>query len=486
MNRDHNHNNNDSSSASSDFFSPISISFFQQRSSSTNNNNNNGNNSAERRLPPLHDSSWIGARLSPICSFDREGDDDDDDGSDDEEEDAHSTGTIRQDDEQRRHKALHDTLEAAPFLVVNHRDHHHAATERTSLLLGRNSSSEMQQQRGNSKNNLSMIHPLWRSPRLQPQENDSSTGKYFFFWGRRNAAATATAYGTASSNVLTLGNFLVTVSGLNLFAMGIYDVYEWYLLHSLDDGGDDDDVPSSAWSLPWLVPPRDTLLLFGALSPDRNSIGEGGGWRTNNYATYYTGIFSSLLVSTSVVEWLLIAGAWRVLYLSSLSKQKRNRGNSSAAREAAQAEAAVVQPPAWYELGVIYLASAFTGQLWMWTYDTTENLLLGCVAWGTCGVLTAAGMARPLHRFELFGVATMLLLLSLFLRPYASVFGSTGSAFFGWALGACGLFVERAEPVKYPGNGNDLKGMQAISFLGTGFAVLILSLPVLSLAFRLY
>jgi hypothetical protein len=409
----------DDSSGSSDFFSPISISFFQRHQAG----GSSGTSSAER-LPPLHDSSWIGARLSPIRSFDKETGGSDDDEDDDE-----------------RHKALHDTLEAAPFVNAN---------ERTSLLV-RNHSDQQPEQRG-MNNNLSKIHPLWRSP---PQEKDGDKTT----WGR---GATAAAVG----NIFTLGNLLCTTSGLNLFAMGIYDFYEWYRLYRTNSG--DNTISSShAWSLPWLIPPRDTLVLFGALAPDRIVTTAG----TATRPSYYTGILSSLCVSTSVVEWLLIVGAWRVLNIS--SKQRRKHTTPRV----------LTEPVPWHEFAAIFIGAALTGQLWMWTYDTTEYLVAGCVAWGTCGVLCAAGMARPLHRFELFSLATMLLLLSLFLRPYSSVFGTTGSAFFGWALGACG-FVERVEHVMYPGNGNDIKGFRAITFLGTGFAVMILSLPVLSLALR--
>jgi hypothetical protein len=135
----------------------------------------------------------------------------------------------------------------------------------------------------------------------------------------------------------------------------------------------------------------------------------------------------------------------------------------------------------WYEFVTVYVGSALTGQLWMWTYDTTENAVAGCVAWGTCGVLCAIGMAKPHYRFEAFVLASLLLLLSLFQRPYDSVLGTTGSAFFGWSLGAAGL-VNKIEPPKL--NENDFKETKIGSFIGTGFFVLIVSLPFLSLTFR--
>lgn len=453
----------DDSSGSSDFFSPISIHFFSRHShgGSSGTTTAHALASSAERLPPLHDSSWIGARLSPIRSFDKEGgDDDDDNGSEDDDKDTH---------DHERHQALHDTLEAAPFVNPN---------ERTSLLarnLPEQRHPQPQQPRGgyiihNNNNNVSMIHPVWKSP-LPENDNSNATTK-----GIRGAW-------NGSNSIFTLGNLLCTASGLCMLAMGIYDLHEWYrwsnattttTTSSVDNAGGSSSSSMYAWSWPWLVPPRETLLHFGALSPDRMIYATG-----TPHRLYYLVFVSSLFVCTSVVEWLLVVAAWRVVHLSSKQMQKRK----SLGRIQAEPSLLSSSSSSWHEFAGIYVGAALTGQLWMWTYDTTENVIVGCVNWGTCGVLCATGMARPRHRFELFSLATMLLLLSLFLRPYASVFGSTGSAFFGWALGACG-FVERPELVKYPGNGNDLRGMRAITFLGTGSAVMILSFPVLSLALR--
>lgn len=96
---------------------------------------------------------------------------------------------------------------------------------------------------------------------------------------------------------------------------------------------------------------------------------------------------------------------------------------------------------------------------------------------------------RPLHRFELFVLATTFVFLSLFQRPFGSVWASTGSAFFGWALGAAGLVESpstAAAAAVAAGNENDRHGSKVISFLGTGFALLILLLPVFSFALQGY
>lgn len=96
-------------------------------------------------------------------------------------------------------------------------------------------------------------------------------------------------------------------------------------------------------------------------------------------------------------------------------------------------------------------------------------------------------MVRPLHRFELFVLATMFVFVALFQRPFGSVWGATGSAFFGWALGAAGnTMMERLPSYSPAGNGNDQHGSQVITFMGTASALLILLLPVFSFALHGY
>ena len=96
--------NNSSTASSSDFFSPISMAFFGGKVS----------------LPRSHDTSWIGARQSPIPSFDNEDDNDDDhkqqycdnDSYDDDDDDEKLTLAY--------HRALHESLlQAADFVAAN-------------------------------------------------------------------------------------------------------------------------------------------------------------------------------------------------------------------------------------------------------------------------------------------------------------------------------------------------------------------------------
>ena len=95
-------------------------------------------------------------------------------------------------------------------------------------------------------------------------------------------------------------------------------------------------------------------------------------------------------------------------------------------------------------------------------------------------------MARPLHRFELFVMATLFVFLALSQRPFGSVWGTTGSAFFGWALSAAGLTEQPNIRSSTGMNDNDRHGLSFITFLGTGFSLLILIFPVFTLAFQSY
>lgn len=312
------------SSHSSDFFSPISISFFQGK-----------------------EKSWIGARLSPIKSFDNDID-----------------------------------MESS---------------ERTSLL-----------------NRGSKIHPLWNSP---PATNQRSFRK------RR----------------LQFSYIVCTMSVLHMFCMGVYDVFETYRLYRLGSN----DASLHVWSLPYLIPPKDTLLLFGSLSP-------------NYFALQSRYVVSPLIASfsaTSLVELLVCLSSWKLLGISNRRAEEKKNDTPR-----------YFQNDELYNIFAVYVASVLTGILYLWVYDDPYTLT-GCFSWGTIGVLCCIGMARPLHRFELFVMASIVLIVSLLTRPYNSVWGCNGGAFLGWALGAL------QSPNKY------------VNLLGTGLAVFVVSFPVLNLFF---
>ena len=156
MDESYMHPSNNSSGASSDFFSPISLGFF-----------------GKDVLPRSHDTSWIGARQSPIPSFDREDEDEEDD------EEANRATEIY-------HKALHESLEAAQFV-----------NERTSLLHHRRNAGVEAKQ--------APIHPLWDG--ATPEERLLREQK-------------------ASCRILW-GDFLIVFSGIHLLVTSSYEVYQW-------------------------------------------------------------------------------------------------------------------------------------------------------------------------------------------------------------------------------------------------------------------
>lgn len=310
----------DEASHSSEFFSPIGISFFQQK-----------------------DHTWIGARLSPIQSFDKEM------------------------DEER-------------------------ATERTRLV-------------------HSKIHPLWNSPKP----------KQFGF----------------QPKPLRFGTLLVIFSGLHLLAMGIYDVYRsyWELRR-----GSTANAMLHLWTLPYLIPPDSTLYIFGMLNPTTKSL-------VRRLLTTPV----SCGTTTSVVAYFWLVASWRLLYIS--SRQIRRKRDTPRR-----------PPPApWHEFTLIYICSVLAGHLWLAVDQQVQYV--GAATWGTSGVLCAAGMARPSHRFELFCLAAVALIGAALVRPYDSCYGSLGGALMGWALGATGVL--------------EVQTSKLISLLGTAAAVAILVAPVL-------
>lgn len=400
-----NRNADESSSGSSDFFSPISLPFLPNR----NKTGSGGINTAQRT--PFQDSSWIGARLSPIHSFDKEA------GVDDDEDDQ----VDELDQQQQQRLSLH----RAPFV-----------TER-STLLGNQHHILSHQQNVSRTRSQSKIHPLWESPLT------ASTSRNGTF--RNSSKTNCTPF---------FGHIVCALSGIHLVVMALFDTLESYRLYRTG-AYDDDDPPSNRllphlrwWSLPFLTPPHSTLRLFGALAP--SSITQ---WNSR----YILSCVTCLWISTSVVEWLLIVGAWRLIRISQLRSSNTT--------------AAAVWPT--------FVAASITGQLWMWAYDdATMNRTVGALGWGTNGVLCAVGMHRPGYRFELYIVCTLLLVLSLWQeRELGSVWGATAGAFCGWALGAavgCAETALKEHPVPV---------QQWVTLLGTVMSMGIVTSPVVSLAF---
>lgn len=277
------------------------------------------------KLPVNHDTSWIGARLSPIAF------DDDDDHDDDQIIAPYKQALI-----------FNDSM----------------MNERSTLL------SHIK------PTDRSKIHPMWdeESPLVAQQHSlyaeNKRTGAYW-------------------------GTIVWALSGIHLLAMGIHDVYLTYISYRQGI-----EVDIERWSLPWLSPSRIVLQRFGALVPYKALV-DNQWWR----------MVSSIFMATSVAEWLLVFLSWRAL----------RKGGARPTK-------------VW---SVLFLLSVFTGQLWMMAFD--QFGVGGGAAWGTSGVMCAAGGAKPQQRFLLFMAAIGMVVLSL-LEPNNSVVGTIGASFFGWSF----------------------------------------------------
>ncbi|CAJ1970278.1 unnamed protein product [Cylindrotheca closterium] len=161
----------------------------------------------DEKLPRLHDTSWIGARVSPIPSYD-----------DDEENDQVTA---------RYKRALNEST--AAFVSPE-------ANESTSLLRQLRDPSE--------RRNIRLhLHPLW-----DPNQDS-------LLLEQKKIARTSPSY--------RLGKVVVFSTGIFLGLIGLHDAYLWYL--SVRKGKE--LTYPVTWTLPWLAPSSRTLLRFGAYSP---------------------------------------------------------------------------------------------------------------------------------------------------------------------------------------------------------------------------
>ena len=208
----------------------------------------------------LRPVDWIGARLSPIGSFDNEPNHDDDD-----------------DNDALHHLALHETLQSAPFV-----------TERTSLLLGQRQSKQPQPeyhvygQSYQQQQHHTDIHPLW---------DGKSLGKR-----RRNHERADIVCGFR----ISWGLIVSSVSSSLLLAMSIHDLVR--LRQSVWND-------TAAWHLSWLRPSETSLVSLGAFVPE---LVQGGDyWR----------VISSGFMCTSVWELLLVMLSWRLVFLAATNSR---------------------------------------------------------------------------------------------------------------------------------------------------------------------
>lgn len=306
-------------------------------------------------LPALQDNSWIGARVSPIP----------DDMDEDDEEDANHVALYRQ--------ALHHSQTNANsthrFIVAN---------ERTNLL-GKNHQN---------------IHPLWEQQ--QPQQNRQPQT-------RRRSSLSNNYISSNSSNGLLLVSILVGTSAILLSCMALHDFYLWYL--AIRRGIQ--PIYSVAWRAPYLGPSARTLTRFGVVLQTSSSNGGVQYWR----------FVTSLFLSTSIIEWILMAWAW----WTTLKKLKLKLGPPRQG-----------QGPSVSWVLIILIFSTATGQLWMMAF-AQQGEISGCASWAMCGILCALGVPHRALRFRLF-LSTIALVLINQLQPTSSVWGAIGASFWAWSL----------------------------------------------------
>jgi hypothetical protein len=77
----------------------------------------------------------------------------------------------------------------------------------------------------------------------------------------------------------------------------------------------------------------------------------------------------------------------------------------------------------------LYFMSTVTGQFWTIAWDPSG--VSGGAVWGTCGVLCAAGAAKPTFRFVLLVISIALFFVSS-IGATSSAMGAIGSSAFGW------------------------------------------------------
>ncbi|VEU34809.1 unnamed protein product [Pseudo-nitzschia multistriata] len=228
--------------------------------------------------------------------------------------------------------------------------------------------------------------------------------------------------------------FLVTgTTALVLFCIGLHDAFLGYL--AMRRGISASSRSGFAWSLPWIGPSARSLLRFGAFCPERLVLC----YSSSVYSWHcYWRSVASLFVVTSLVEWLVLVWVW-TRYLP--TSWNVSPSNSS---------------PWQLSWLIVYLLSAFTGQLWMVVFDIgylnsgssygkyndynpySSDLSMvpaasGCAGWATAGVLCAVGIQRPNRRFPCFLSAIVLVLLHQ-CQSTGSVVGCSSASFFGWAF----------------------------------------------------
>lgn len=262
---------------------------------------------------------------------------------------------------------------------------------------------------------------FWSALTSSPSENDSSSSYVMMDGPARLATHGGTMNSIQSGNLYVIG-----ATAFVFFCVGMHDGFLAYLAFRRGIDASEQDY-GLAWTLPWIAPTQRSLLRFGAFCPDRLlqaffSSSPPEYWRS----------FTSMLVPISLIEWLLLAWVWtRYLPSSVFSRASKYSWQLS-----------------W---PVVYLLSAWTGQLWMtaFHYETIRSSLSneadaygdesfsipdvsGCAGWATAGVLCCVGIQAPNRRFPCF-VSSIVLVVLHQCQATGSVVGCAAASFFGWA-----------------------------------------------------
>ena len=313
---------------------------------------------------------------------------------------------------------------------------------------------------------------------------------------------------TNSSGIITNNNIVVIgATALVLFCIGLHDAFIAYLAFRRGITMSERSY-TLTWNFPWIGPTYRSLLRFGAFCPERLLSS------SFSSSSEYWRCLTSIFVTTSVIEWLLLAWVW-TKYIPSVSSRSS------------------LLSPSWHlSWPVVYLLSAFTGQLWMVAfeynnmgssssssssnvnnydynsnYDTaatttttvsTIPTLSGCAGWATAGVLCSVGIQRPNRRFPCFISAIVLVILQTCQTTGNTIGCSTGS-FFGWAFsGIWGITLlpivsrrrlQQREILNYDYNydtlndtedktNSNINGWNFWNGLAAGIAVLLWLLPI--------
>ena len=324
------------------------------------------------------------------------------------------------------------------------------------------------------------------------------------------------------------------LSGLFLFCVALHDLFLTYISYRRDRDVEPPyslgwswplGSPSASSMLRFGAFSTERVMMTTTTTSNNNNngggdVGSGEYWRC----------LTSLIWSTSsFVEWLVILAAWFVLEKAVQTrvtaeervnyKNDRRRtqnhhhqhqhvavapsGNDFAQTFASSFHATSFQPPlaassplpptmsstyanmfstydytmmssldiVWWLWPLLYVLSAFTGQLWVLSFggvggggnsyvdsasygqyfngandngingnvDVAVDNVVGCVSWGTAGVACGIGVIWPSQRLRLFVLVIFIVILSQLdqsTNAPSSVFGIVGASFWGWSL--CG------------------------------------------------